>query len=98
MNAHPQLVDDQPLERSAELARRLFDQAGRDYESRRQARQRAESAYQGARARLVDGFRVELADLQHRAREAVRRLDAEHAERMTHEDRMIAALDQLRQG
>lgn len=97
MNAHPELVHEALPERSGETARRLFDQAGRDYETRRQARIKAESAYQGARARLVDGFRVELAELTHRAREAVRKLDAEHAERMSHEDRILAALDQLRQ-
>lgn len=98
MNAQPEIVRNQSPERGADMARRLFDQAGRDYENRRQVRERVESTYQADRARMIDEFRVELADLQHRAREAVRKLDAEHAERMGHEDRMIAALDQFRQG
>lgn len=87
-----------PENRSAENARRLFDQAARDYENRRLARQRAESAYQTERERLVDGFRIELEELQHRARETLRLFDEDHAERMRYEDRVIAALDRLRQG
>jgi hypothetical protein len=99
MNAQPEIVQNGlPERRSADDARRLFSQAGLDYERRRQARQRLESNYQTARERLIDGFRIELEELQHKAREAIRKIDDEHAERMAHEDRILAALDQLRQG
>ena len=97
MNAQPEIVRTTSLERGSDHARRLFDQAGRDYESRRQARQKAESAYHLARAKLIDDLRVEAAELVHRSKEALRRIDAEHAERMAQEDRIIAALDALRQ-
>lgn len=97
MNAQPELVRTSSLERNSDTARRLFDQAGRDYESRRQARQRAESAYHLARAKLIDDLRIEATELVHRSKEALRRIDAEHVERMAHEDRIIAALDALRQ-
>jgi hypothetical protein len=77
--------------------RQFQDASQRLYERQRKAVAEAESAHTLAKAKLLDDFHGRLENLRHEAREAVRRLDADHEAKMQAGQRILAALDELRE-
>lgn len=70
-------------------AERLFDQ------QRRRVLE-LESRYEKERVSLVDGYRVQMRNLEHQAREALRGLDRKHAVAIADARRILDALTGMR--
>jgi hypothetical protein len=67
------------------------------YDKMRRAISEAETAYTLERARLVDSYRVRFEEVRHEAREAIRKLEEAHEQRMETGQRILNAYDDLRQ-